>query len=1109
MLFLVCLTGTLLSWRAILQTDRTMREQLLLQTRMVAQAVPYQKIQCLAGTAADLSNPVYLELKEHLMAVRTKIPLCQSVYLLGRNDAGKLFFYMDSEPVGSGHYSPPGQPAAAATANQYRAFSVRREAVDGPFTEGNRRLISGMVPILDPETALYGLPTPDDAKELVRRAAGFYWKNGRKSLLNQLNNPSGAFCKGADLYAFAYDRDMTCVAHPVIPDLVGRNLINQKDWSGGKYFRKEMQQVALSSAGKGWVEYEYTNANNGQRDLKTTYVEGVDDLILCAGAYKGDGKILGVLGMDLDAQAWNWLLFLGALPALLMTGGMVLVVCGGSMLLARREEMGGYAPVWMRRIEPVLAGGVGLILTLFFASMCYRTEIDNRSAVFNKMAADRTQVIAETFRDTAILQIEGFAHFYEHNKFITDAEFQKYTSYLVATPEIQECMWIPAVRAGEKESFEQEVRSRRGAGFEVWQSDGGTKRVPAHGREIYYPILQVAPVYESEKIIGCDVGSDRVRSNALEEAIHTGLPSGTDPVTLSQNSSHQKGMLIYCPIFAGEPRTSLRGVVGMSLRIGAFLRNVGLERSVAIELALLKKEGALESLAVSWNSEEPPERILSLNRPVFAFGKVFSATAYAGSEFMHLYHPLRAVLEAVLTGFLLTLGLVLVISLLLRQRERLEQLVLERTAQVQLQVGALNAAANAIVITNRKGTILWVNSAFTTFTGYTAKEAIGGNPSVLKSGQYGPEFYKGLWDTVLRGEVWRGEMVNRRKDGNLYTEEMTITPIKNEAGDVTNFIAVKQNITEQRRVEAELKLVEFELRQAQKMESIGNMAAGIAHEINTPVQFVLNNVGFLGDAFSGFAKLQGSYRELMSRHRNGTLDAAYIDSVEETEKEVHLDFLKTEIPLAIEQSKDGVNRVKKIVRAMKEFSHPSDETPALTDINKAISSTLTVCRSEWKHVAEMVTYLERDLPLVPCFSGEINQVVLNLVVNAAHSIVENLAEKKAALIASGGSPGAIESAKGTITVTTHRNDDWVEVQVGDTGNGIPESVQAHVFDPFFTTKGVGQGSGLGLSIAHGIIEKKHKGKIGFISRVGLGTTFFFRLPLTRPEGGIEKQKQFY
>jgi signal transduction histidine kinase len=193
------------------------------------------------------------------------------------------------------------------------------------------------------------------------------------------------------------------------------------------------------------------------------------------------------------------------------------------------------------------------------------------------------------------------------------------------------------------------------------------------------------------------------------------------------------------------------------------------------------------------------------------------------------------------------------------------------------------------------------------------------------------------------------------------------------------------------------------------------------------------------------------------------------------------DYLLKEIPHAIDQSLEGLERVAKIVRAMKEFSHPGSEEKRAVDINKAIETTVTVARNEWKYVADVVTQLDSCLPLVPCLGGEFNQVILNLIINAAHAI---------AGVVGDGSKG-----KGKITISTRRDGPWVQIAIQDTGTGIPPEIQSRIFEPFFTTKPVGKGTGQGLALAHSAIVNRHQGRIWFESEPGQGTTFFIKLPV--------------
>jgi PAS domain S-box-containing protein len=687
---------------------------------------------------------------------------------------------------------------------------------------------------------------------------------------------------------------------------------------------------------------------------------------------------------------------------------------------------------------------------------------------------------------------------------------------------------------------------------------------------------------------------------------------------------------------------------------------------------------------------------------------------------------------------------------------------------LRLQTSALQASANGIAISDRNRVILWVNAAFTRITGYEASEIIGQTSSVLRSGRHHAGFYEKMWQAALEGEVWRGEVINRRKDGSEYCEDLTITPLRNPAGEITHFVLVKQNISERKEFEAELARerdllqslmdslpdcvyfkdaaskytrinaaharllkvadpqealgktdadffplqfarqtmteerllfaagkpivdnmeelregpdkviwisatkapiqdasgqiiglvgvsrdvterrkaeeqlakinecflsfdghspenigrltqiarelsgahsafycqlpsgqlvsfasvkgvtppepgqrlpmkflnalyassvrqvmagqltsgpyaaelaecglsgietwvaipvnasqvpagrinllypvgegyaptaaskrvlsiiaaaigveedrwraqrerdsIELQYRQAQKLEAIGQLAAGIAHEINTPTQYVGDNIRFLQDTFKSLMQVIQVQQEALKAAADRALTPAESELVNKSLQAADLDYFLQQAPSAISESLEGVERITRIVRAMKEFSHPGGKEKSPADLNKAIESTTTVARNEWKYVANLELKLDPALPLVPCFLGEFNQAILNLLVNAAHAVGEAIK--------------AHPETKGLITISTCRNEEWAEVRVADTGTGIPESARSRIFDPFFTTKPLGKGTGQGLTMVYGTVVKRHGGTVSFETEVGKGTTFIIRLPLS-------------
>jgi signal transduction histidine kinase len=248
---------------------------------------------------------------------------------------------------------------------------------------------------------------------------------------------------------------------------------------------------------------------------------------------------------------------------------------------------------------------------------------------------------------------------------------------------------------------------------------------------------------------------------------------------------------------------------------------------------------------------------------------------------------------------------------------------------------------------------------------------------------------------------------------------------------------------------------------------------------------VSDNTRFLQSAFPKLKDFLARYRQLLDAGRAGPVPPVLLDDLQAAASTAKLDYLLEQMPEALSDSLEGLERIAKIVRAMKDFAHPGQQSLSAADLNAAIESTVTVARNEWKYVAEMVLDLDPALPRVPCMLGDFNQVILNIVVNAAHAIADIV--------------GDGSRRKGTITLTTRQNDGHVEVRIDDTGTGIPEEYRDRIFDDFFTTKAVGKGTGQGLAIARRVIVEKHHGTLTFETEMGKGTTFVIRLPI-EPDG---------
>lgn len=307
---------------------------------------------------------------------------------------------------------------------------------------------------------------------------------------------------------------------------------------------------------------------------------------------------------------------------------------------------------------------------------------------------------------------------------------------------------------------------------------------------------------------------------------------------------------------------------------------------------------------------------------------------------------------------------------------------------------------------------------------------------------------------------------------------VTLSPVINRDNIVEACLIIYEDITERL-------IVEKDLREAQKLESVGQLAAGIAHEINTPIQYVGDNVNFLKESFSDISELIESYNNNLDKlNKNNLLPEEIKNNIENANEDADLEYLAEELPKTLSQTIDGIKRVEKIVRAMKEFSHPGEKEKTLANINQIIKNTTTVCKNEWKYVANLELNLDDHIPSIRCYSSEFSQVILNMVVNAVHGIAEK----------SGNSPKEL----GSILISSSQpkdHKDHIIVKIADNGIGMSTEVQKKMFEPFYTTKERGKGTGQGLAISRRVIVDDHGGVLECSSEVGVGTEFTIKLPI--------------
>lgn len=399
-----------------------------------------------------------------------------------------------------------------------------------------------------------------------------------------------------------------------------------------------------------------------------------------------------------------------------------------------------------------------------------------------------------------------------------------------------------------------------------------------------------------------------------------------------------------------------------------------------------------------------------------------------------------------------------------------------------------------IVITDINERIVYVNSRFSQNSGYTLDELKGVNVSFLMAGLQSDEIYSTIQEATSSGNEWRGEICSKRKNGELRWVLVSLSPLRTLDGEATNYLSVGQDITDKKLMEktlekrnAEIKdaldhleQTQIQLVQQEKMAGIGQLAAGVAHEFNNPLGFVLGNFDCLKQYLVKITEVMNQYRELKNRALESKVQnlKEMAEQIVDLEKKKKIDYIFKDLDPVMQESTEGLKRLRDIVKALKLFSRVDQGSDFVSyDLNAGIQNTLIVAKNEIKYVAEIQVELG-ELPHIQALAGQINQVLLNIILNAAYAIKEKKMDKL-----------------GRVKITSYHDKQFAYCLIQDNGIGMSEETAKNIFNAFFTTKPVGKGTGLGLSISYDIIVNKHHGDISVISEKGIGTTFSIKLPL--------------
>lgn len=414
------------------------------------------------------------------------------------------------------------------------------------------------------------------------------------------------------------------------------------------------------------------------------------------------------------------------------------------------------------------------------------------------------------------------------------------------------------------------------------------------------------------------------------------------------------------------------------------------------------------------------------------------------------------------------------------QMEQMERTVAERTrkiAQAHRETESLLDSISSLLIgVDEFGVVYRWNASAKELFGVSSSEAVGKLLSELDINWADLEAVNHFFNASISGATTRHTLM-LVENGSPRMIGASRYPV-NDNGVNRGFLCLGMDVTKQYQIEQQL-------RQAQKLEAVGQLAAGVAHEINTPMQYLGDNLDFLKNKMKKLEPIVANLPKVLEAAERTGCESDLVDKTRANLQTLNVESFSGHVLEAIKDSQDGVHHVSRIVRAMKEFAHPGQEEKTPVDLNRALESTIAVSTNEWKYVADIERNFEASLPLVPAMAGELNQVFLNILVNAAHAVGDTN---------DGGASG-----KGMITISTCSKGERVEVSIADTGTGIPDDIKERIFDPFFTTKEIGKGTGQGLAIAHSVIVQNHGGTLHCESSAGRGTTFSIQLPVNHSD----------
>ncbi|MBN2641916.1 MAG: PAS domain S-box protein [Victivallales bacterium] len=804
-----------MAFSAVSHTNNYLQKKILQDADLIAQSLTVEHIKALLSETSNVDKLQYNRLKEQLKGSLALYPEYDSLCILGRGEKD-----IPRKLVCAGLSVDDNVKYCEIKDGQ--VFRSGKEYI----RESHDDKVYAYAPIYDQGQTVYSLMLATQTKALVEKAVEFKKIHGRERLLQEIAKPDGIFRRN-DIYVFACDLNADFIAHPVKPELLKKQTFREHAFT-----RKAKDLINFVDSG--WIEYEYENPVSKQIEPKATYVLKSDDMLLCAGIYKGQWAVIAALEVSIDRKKWDQQKYSVIIPALLFTLTLFIIVIAGlsiSRIKFLNKDFSKWWHTWGNVATVTLAG---VVLTAFMVWITHHANILTRQDAFFQLASSQTWNVVDILQDIRNNEINGMARFFEASDDVDYEEFKHYAQSLTNNSAVAAWGWAPLTATKDLDNFEAQAATETGQkNYHIWQFDNAGKRTAPSADGLLCPVYYLAPDIDDVTLYGYDISSNTDLWQACDRSRRTLLPSAST-LTDKTGSKNKKTIIIYHAVFDRKTPDKIKGFVFAILQLKALVEAVGHKDPNTLKISLIHEDGYLEPLATGITKGLPPVTKLSFTRPLNIFGKNFAITSEACENFLQLYPAWNQWLVGI-SGLILTFGLAFLLIIISMRRAELEHLVAERTYNLRKSEGfmyaTLRSIGDGVIVCNKDGCVINLNGVAEEMTGWSNSMAAGLPVDEIFNIVDSRTRRKAV--NPLKASLHSGEIVELSnhtalisRKGREYQIADSCAPIKDAGGEILGAVLVFRNVTEEYRQREELR------ESKRRFDQLAEQSRSIVWELN-------------------------------------------------------------------------------------------------------------------------------------------------------------------------------------------------------------------------------------------------------------------------------------